>query len=175
MSVIAEPRDQRIQGLAVHEVHVDLGRLRSWDKADGGEVALESLALVRANLASHGLSDRSAARIASALARYAFLTEGGCDPSRRLLWRLYAVDGVTPDVLAQLTWDQVRIRLREVVAPAGSMTRYFALSDQTCRLLVAVRNDSRETRGSAHVFVTEERRPWDPESLTQVLAAISVR
>lgn len=175
MSVIDAPIDQRTQGHAVHEIRVDLRRLRSWDTDKGCAAAIEALSLVRRSLAAHGLSDRSAARIASALARYAFLTEGGCDPSRRVLWRLYAVDGVPPEVLAQLTWAQVRIRLREIAVPGGSGTRYFALSGETCRLLMETRSDCDETRGGALVFLLDESRAWHPESLARVLAAISVR
>ncbi len=175
MSVIEAPHDQRTHGDAVHELRVDLRRLRSWDTDQGCAAAIEALSLVRRSLAAHGLSDRSAARIASALARYAFLTERGCDPSRRVLWRLYAVDGVPPEVLAQLTWAQVRIRLREIAVPGGSGTRYFALSGETCRLLIAARNNGDETRGSALVFVLDEGRAWYPQSLAQVLSAISVR
>lgn len=175
MSVIEAPHDQRTHGHAVYELRMDLRRLRSWDTAQGCAAAIEALSLVRRSLAAHGLSERSAARIASALARYAFLTERGCDPSRHVLWRLYAVDGVPPEVLAQLTWAQVRIRLREIAVPGGSGTRYFALSGETCRLLMAARNDSDESRGSALVFVLERGKAWIPESLAQVLSAISVR
>lgn len=175
MSVIAQPRDQRVHRDVVHEVHVDLRQLRSWDTAQGSAAAMEALTTLERGLAAHGLSERSSARIASALARYAFLTEGGCDPSRRLLWRMKAVDGVPADVLAPLTWDQVRVRLREIAVTAGSTTRYFSLSDQTCRLLMAARSDRRESTETAHVFVTDRGQPWHPESLAQILAAISVR
>lgn len=175
MSVIAVARDQIAHEHPVHEIHVDLRELRSWGTGHHVAAALEALTAVRMSLVSFGISDRSAARIASALARYAFLTEGGCNPSRHLLWRLYSVDGVPPDVLAQLTWDQVRVRLREIAVPTGSATRYFPLSDQTCRLLRAARIEGREARGSAHVCVTQEGQAWHPELLSHVLAAISVR
>ena len=175
MSVINASRDERIHGHTVHEVHVNLRQLRRWDTERGSEAAMHELEAVRRELVEHGVAARSAARIASALARYAFLTEGGCGPSRRLLWRLYAVDGVPPEVLAQLTWQQVRIRLREIAVPGASATRYFALSDQTCRLLMAARSDSSETSGSTPVFVLEGGQAWQPEALARVLAAISVR
>lgn len=175
MSVIALPRDPRVHRCVVNEVHVDLRQLRNWDTTQGSAAAMGALAKLQSGLEAHGLSERSSARIASALARYAFLTEGGCDLSRRLMWRMNAVDGVPADVLAPLTWDQVRLRLREIAVPAGSTTRYFSLSDQTCRLLMAARNDRLGSTETAHVFVTDRGQPWRPDSLAQVLAAISVR
>ena len=88
---------------------------------------------------------------------------------------MHAVDGIPADVLAQLTWQHVRPRLREIAVTGASTTRYFALSDQTCRLLMADRNDRSETSGSAPVFVLEGGQAWQPESLARGLAAISVR
>lgn len=175
MSVIEESRDERIHTHAVREVHVHLRQLRRWDTERGSAAAMQELDAVRRDLVEHGVAARSAARIASALARYAFLTAGGCGPSRRLLWRLYAVDGVPPEILAQLTWGQVRIRLREIAVTGASQTRYFPLSDETCGLLTAVRNDSREIAGGARVFVLGGGQAWHPEYLAQLLEAISVR
>ena len=85
------------------------------------------------------------------------------------------LDGVPPEILAQLTWQQVRIRLREIAVPGASATRYFALSDQTCRLLMAARSDSSERSRSTSVFVLEGGQAWQPEALARMLAAISVR
>ena len=175
MSVIEASRSTWSEADAVRGVIVDLRLLRSWESPAGCAAAALELDRVRQSLAAEGLASRSAERIASALARYAFLTDGGCNPSRRALWRMHAVDGIPADVLAQLAWAQIRIRLREIAVTGASSTRYFALSDQTCRLLMAARNDRSETRGSAPVFVLEGGQAWHPESLAQVLAAISVR
>ena len=175
MSVIEASRSMWSGADAVREVIVDVRLLRSWESPDDCAVAARELDRVRQWLAAGGLASRSAERIVSALARYAFLTDGGCDPSRRALWRMHAVDGIPADVLAQLTWQHVRPRLREIAVTGASTTRYFALSDQTCRLLMAGRNDKSETRGSAPVFVLEGGQAWQPESLARVLAAISVR
>lgn len=173
MSVIDAP--MHVTAQHAHEITMDLRRLREWTSPAGCARAAAELARVRRELIARGVRERSASRIASALGRYAFLTEEGCPPSRRALWRLYAVDEVPVDVLAGLTWMHVRPRLREIVVPGKDGTRYFALSGETCRLLRLARDDDRCAADSAWVFSPQPGEGWDPDCMAEMLAMISAR
>ncbi len=157
------------------EITIDMRRLREWSTLAGLAQAAAELARAREALAIRGVRERSAARIVSAVGRYAFLTQEGCLTSRRALWRMHAVDEVPPDVLARLTWQQVRPRLREIAVPTEGSTRYFHLSGETCRLLMLIRVGRHHSTDSACAFPSESGGPWDPACLAQALAMISVR
>ncbi|MFM1964940.1 MAG: hypothetical protein RL134_665 [Actinomycetota bacterium] len=175
MSVMEASRDTRDGEHVVHEVIVDLRLLRDWSSPHGLSAASLETDRVRLGLVGVGVAPRSAARIVSAIARYAFLTGDACNPAHRILWRLYAVDGVPPQVLAQLTWQQVRLRLREIVVTDDSGTRYFALSAETCRLLMQLRDSTRHSCGPSSVFTAHGGEVWQPESLVSALTVMSVR
>lgn len=157
------------------EITIDMRRLREWSTLVGCAQAAAELARARDALATQGVRERSAARIVSAVGRYAFLTQEGCLTSRRALWRMHAVDEVPPDALARLTWQQVRPRLREIAVPREGSTRYFHLSGETCRLLMLMRVGPRQWADSSHVFPSQSGEPWDPACLAQALTMISVR
>jgi hypothetical protein len=175
MSVMEAPRDADVGEQAAHEVIVDLRLLRDWSSEHGLATASRETERVRLGLVGGGVTPRSAARIASAVARYAFLTGDGCDPSHRVLWRLYAVDGVPPEILARLTWQQVRLRLREIVVAGDSGTTYVDLSAETCRLLMRLRDSARHSGGPSTVFTAYGGGAWQPESLLRALSVMSVR
>lgn len=160
---------------AIHEVSVDVRLLGDWASPAGSATAVEEWTRVRHSLLAAGVALRSATRIASALARFAFLTAGGCDPSRRVLWRLHAVEGIPPDILSGLTWQHVRPRLREIAVPSASGTRYFALSAESCRLLLLLRARERHPASASRVFLHGDGGCWQPETLAEVLSVISVR
>lgn len=130
---------------------------------------------VRRAFEARGVASRSASRIASALACYAFLTGDLCDPSCRTLWRLYAVDGIPSDILAGLTWQQLRPRLREIAVTGVAGTRYFDLSGQSSRLVMLLLERAEKSDVSSRVFTHRDGRPWASECLAEALALMSAR
>lgn len=175
MTVVEALSAEASSPYAIHEVSVDLRLLGDWTSPIACSGALGEWERVRHSLGAAGVALRSATRIASALARFAFLTEAGCDPSRRALWRLHAVDGIPPDVLAGLTWQQFRPRLREIAVPGEAGTHYFALSAESCRLLTVLRELEPRSDSASRVFLHRDGRWWQPEILAEALSLISVR
>jgi hypothetical protein len=174
MSVVEAPRQAWTPEQAIHEVVIDLSLLRDWTSPATCASAASELERVRQSLLEEGIVPSSASRIAAAVARYAFLTGGTCSLSRRALWRLHAVDGVPADVLAQLHWPHVRIRLREIAVPGESGTRYFGLSGESCRLLMLLRDRTRQSERASCVFVHDDGRVWQAPCLAEALSAISM-
>lgn len=174
MSVVEAPRQAWTPEQAIHEVVIDLSLLRDWTSPGTCAAAVGELERLRQSLLDAGIVPSSASRIAAAVARYAFLTGGSCSLSRRALWRLHAVDGVPADVLAQLGWPHVRIRLREIAVPGESGTRYFGLSGESCRLLMLLRDRTRQSERASCVFVHDDGRVWQAPCLAEALSAISM-
>jgi hypothetical protein len=174
MSVVEAPRQAWIPQEAIHEVVIDLSLLRDWASPVTCATAASELERVRQSLIHEGIAPSSGLRIAAAIARYAFLTGGSCDLSRRTLWRLHAVDGVPADVLAQLDWPHVRTRLREIAVPDDVGTRYFGLSGESCRLLVLLRERVRGSALASPVFLHDDGRVWQPPCLAAALSAMSM-
>lgn len=175
MSVIEATADAHIEQRETHEVVVDLLSLRDWGSSAGCTQAARELRRIRHSLEMEGIPSRSAARFSAALARFAFLTADGCAHSRRVLWRLHAVDGVPADVLAGLRWPHVRPRLREIAFPDHSGTRYFALSSESCRLLNVLRGSAPDNESVPLVFSQDRDQPWQPGLLAVALSCISSR
>lgn len=175
MTVVEALSAEASSSHSIHEVSVDVTLLGDWASPMGNATAVDEWERVRHSLIAAGVAVRSATRIASAMARFAFLTGEGCDPSRRVLWRLHVVDGIPPDILAGLTWQHVRPRLREIAVPGAPGTRYFALSAESCRLLMILREREHPRESASPVFVHGDGRCWQPETLTEALALISVR
>ena len=98
MSVIESPLDASAQ--RAYEITSDLRRLQEWSAPDACAQVAGELDRIRRELMAEGVRERSASRIASALGRYAFLTQEGCSPLPWALWRMYTVDGIPADVLA---------------------------------------------------------------------------
>ena len=174
MSVVEAPRQAWTPEQAIHEVVIDLSLLRDWTSPATCASAASELEKVRQSLLDEGIVPSSASRVAAAVARYAFLTGGTGSLSRRALWRLHAVDGVPADVLAQLHWPHVRIRLREIAVPGESGTRYFGLSSESCRFLMLLRDRTRQSERAAYVFVHDDGRVWEAPCLAEALSAISM-
>lgn len=174
MSVIEGSCDVEVQNQAAREVIVDLRLLREWSSDQGLAAASIEMDRVRQRLIGGGVAPRSATRIASAVARYAFLTCGGCAAPHRLLWRLSFVDGVPPEVLAPLTWQQIRLRLREIVVSGDSGTMYFPFSIETSRLLMLLRDSARHAGGPSHVFTAHCGGVWNPDNLGRALSMMSL-
>lgn len=148
MSVASAPLRARAPRHWAQEIVADLPLLRDWSTPEACRTASAEVERVRRAVEEQGVASRSASRIASALARYAFLTGDSCDPSRRTLWRLYAVDGVPADILSGLTWQQVRPRLREIAVPCVKGTRYFDSSGESSRLVMLLRE--RAEKSASH-------------------------
>jgi hypothetical protein len=174
MSVVDAPRQTWTPEQAIHEVIIDLSLLRDWTSPVACASAANELERVRQSLFREGIGPTSASRIVAAVTRYAFLTGGSCSLSRRALWRLHAVDGVPADALAQLQWPHVRIRLREIAVPGESGTRYFGLSGESCRLLMLLRDRTRESDRASCVFVHDDGRVWQAPCLAEALSAMSM-
>ena len=175
MSVVSAPPRAWASRHSAHEIVADLQSLRDWSTPEACMSASAEVERVRRAIEAQGVASRSASRIASALARYAFLTGDSCDPSRRPLWRLYAVDGVPSDILAGLTWQQLRPRLREIAVPGMAGTRYFDVSAESSRLVMLLRERAEKSGMSSQVFTHRDRRPWVSECLAEALALISAR
>lgn len=173
MSVIESPLDASAQ--RAYEITIDLRRLQEWSAPDVCAQVAGELDRIRRELMAEGVRERSASRIASALGRYAFLTQEGCSPLPWALWRMYTVDGIPADVLADLTWQHVRPRLRELAVPGGDGMRYFQLGSETCRLLALLRDRRSSAQDASHVFSPQPGRTWDSRCLAEVLEMISVR
>lgn len=174
MSVVDAPRQAWTPEQAIHEVIIDLSLLRDWTSPVACASAANELERVRQSLLDEGIVPSSASRIAAAVTRYAFLTGGSCSLSRRALWRLHAVDGVPADVLAQLLWPHVRIRLREIAVPGESGTRYFGLSGESCRLLMLLRDRRRQSDRASCVFVHDDGHVWQAPCLAEALSVMAM-
>jgi hypothetical protein len=175
MVALDVPTHVRATAPGSHDIAVDLGLLRNWGDPEGYPLALAELMRVEVALQERGVRGRSVDRIVSALARYAFLVAGDCDPAHVVLWRMYAIDAVPPDVLASLTWHQVRPHLREVVVGGPGARRYFELSRDTGRLLKELRIDRGCPSGSDRVFRRTDGAGWDSDDLCAVLARLTAR
>ena len=175
MSVVSAPPRARAPRHSAHEIVADLQLLRDWSTPEACMTASAEVVRVRRAVEDQGVASRSASRIASALARYAFLTEDSCGLSRRTLWRLYAVDGIPSDILAGLTWQQLRPRLREIAVPGVAGTRYFDLSGESSRLVMLLRERAEKSGMSSRVFTHRDGQPWASECLAEALALISAR
>ena len=174
MNVVEAPRQAWTPEQAIQEVVINLSLLRDWTSPATCVSAGSELERVRQALLDEGIVPSSASRIAAAVARYAFLTGGTCSLSRWALWRLHAVDGVPAGVLAQLHWPHVRIRLREIAVPGELGTRYFGLSGESCRLLVLLRDQTRQSERASCVFVDDEGCAWQSLCLAEALSVISM-
>lgn len=176
MTVIDTRLPRRPETREGFEVHINLDLLRGCGSPEGDALARTEMERVRGALLSRGASERTTGRILAALARYAFLIEDGCHPSRHALWRMHAVDDVPAEVLAQLTWHQIRPHLREISIAGSTGTRYYDLSLQTSRLLRLLRgspgSDAVEAGAHGLVFRRRDCVPWEAEELRQLLARI---
>lgn len=174
MVVLIAPWREFKDQVVASDVTVDLTVLRHWSHPDGYAQAALELDRVFAELRDRGVEVRSARRLVAALARYAFLVSGKCPAAWHTLWRMHAVDAVPAEILAALTWEQVRPRLRELVVPAAEGTHYVDLTHATCELLLAMRAERIPVQGPAWVFRREDGNPWDAALLRDVLARMAV-
>lgn len=176
MTVIDVRQLEQPENREAFEVLINLDLLRQCGTPDGDLLAHAEMERVREVLLRRGATERTTARIVAALARYAFLIQNGCQPAHRALWRMYAVDEVPAEVLAQLTWDQVRPYQREISVAEATGARYFDLSLQTSRLLRLLRGSpgSRVAGDGPRglVFHHRDGAPWDPDELRRLLARI---
>lgn len=172
MSVIDAPIEQATGGSGFFEVTVEASALRTLGCSSGHIDAAAELDRVQRALVARGLGQRSAERVVTVFARYAFLVEGGCDPAAMALWRLFSVDVVPTPVIAKLNWQQVRLHLREIAAPHDDALRYFDLSQGTCRVLRQMREQRGDPGSDPLLFRQSCGVAWDAESLEQLMSLI---
>jgi hypothetical protein len=82
---------------------------------------------------------------------------------------------IVADILAGLTWQQVRPRLREIAVPGVTGTRYFDLSGESSQLVMLLRERAEKSGISSRVFTHRDGQPWASECLVEALALISAR